>query len=128
MASSFEQLRTFSTGATRDTAQHKNDYEGFLSPIVLEAYGDYMNEHRTQPDGALRDSDNWQLGIPRDAYMKSLLRHVMDLWKLHRGWAVKPEIRGGVPQLPTKKSVLCSILFNTMGYLHELLKEEMDAA
>lgn len=117
--------RTFATGATRDTDEGKNDYEGFLSPLVIEAFGDYMTEHRVQSDGTLRDSDNWQKGIPRDAYMKSLWRHVLDLWKLHRGYQVKPEMRGGKLQYPTKRTLLCSIMFNTMGYLHELLKEEL---
>ena len=38
----------------------------------------------------------------------------------------KAEKRGGVWKVPTKKTVLCSILFNTMGYLHELLKAELE--
>ena len=58
--------------------------------------------------------------------MKSLLRHVMDLWRLHRGYPVKAEKRGGKWKVPTIKTVLCSILFNTMGYLHELLKAELE--
>ena len=118
-------LRTFSTGATRDTDEGKNDYEGFLSPLVLREFGDYMTEHRVQSDGSLRDSDNWQKGIEKDAYMKSLLRHVFDLWLLHRGYEAKPERRGGKFQTPTKRSLLCSIMFNTMGYLHELLREAL---
>jgi hypothetical protein len=117
-------MRQFATGATRDSDEGKNDYEGFLSPLVLEAYGDYMTEHRVQSDGSLRDSDNWQKGISTEAYAKSLIRHVFDFWKLHRGWKVKPELRGGTLQTPTKKTLLCAILFNTMGYLFELLKEE----
>lgn len=117
-------VRTFSTGATRDTSEGKNDYEGFLSPLVIEAYGDYMQEHQRQSDGSIRPSDNWQKGMPFDVYMKSLLRHVIDFWKLHRGYSVKAELRGGVWVLPTKRTLLCSILFNAMGYLHELLKAE----
>jgi hypothetical protein len=118
-------MRQFGTGATRDADDGKNDYEGFLSPVVIEAYGDYMHEHRKQSDGQLRDSDNWQKGMPKSQYMKSLLRHVLTAWKLHRGWEVKPEKIGGVLRVPTMKETLCAILFNTMGYLHEMLKEDL---
>jgi hypothetical protein len=118
-------VRQFGTGATRDADDGKNDYEGFLSPVVIEAYGDYMHEHRKQSDGQLRDSDNWQKGMPKSQYMKSLLRHVLTAWKLHRGWEVKPEKIGGVLRVPTMKETLCAILFNTMGYLHEMLKEDL---
>ena len=33
-------MRTFATGATRDTEVEKLDYEGFLSPVVLKAYAE----------------------------------------------------------------------------------------
>ena len=39
-------IRTFETGATRDTELGKLDYEGFLSPTVLKAYAEYLNKHR----------------------------------------------------------------------------------
>jgi hypothetical protein len=106
--------REFSTGATRDTSANKPDYEGFLSPTVLKRYGKYMNKHRLQSDGKLRDSDNWQKGIPKDVYIKSLWRHLMDLWLEHRG----SESRDGI------EDALCGLMFNSMGYLHEILKEK----
>src|SRR5947207_2764095 len=105
-------IRTFSSGATRDTDQNKPDFEGFLSPLVLTRYGDYMNMHRKQPDGSLRDSDNWQLGIPLDAYAKSGWRHFMDWWRAHRGYAVQD----------TLENILCAVIFNASGYLHTILK------
>lgn len=108
-------MRTFDTGATRDSDDTKNDYEGFLSPTVIETFGNYMTVHRKQADGKLRDSDNWQKGIPKDAYMKSLWRHFFDLWKLHRGYKCNVTI----------KEACCAILFNTQGYLHEQLKDEV---
>lgn len=107
-------MRHFNTGATRDSDEAKNDYEGFFSPIVIEAFGDYMTVHRKQADGKLRDSDNWQKGIPQDAYMKSLWRHFLDLWKLHRGYK-----SGKI----TKTEACCAILFNVQGYLYEELKK-----
>lgn len=107
-------IREFKTGATRDTDENKPDYEGFLSSIVIRRYGEYMNKHRVQPDGKLRDSDNWQRGIPKDTYMKSMFRHFMDVWFEHRGF----ESREGI------EDALCAIMFNSMGYLHEILREK----
>lgn len=43
--------------ATRDLDEEKIDYEGFLSPIVLERYAQYMHKHRNTANG-LRESDN----------------------------------------------------------------------
>ena len=106
--------RYFETGAYRDGVDGKLDYEGFLSPLVLEAFGRYMHSHRIQSDGHLRDSDNWQKGIPREQYMKSAWRHFMDLWREHRGY----DSRDGIEE------ALGGLLFNVMGYWFELLKEE----
>jgi hypothetical protein len=75
-----------------------------------------MNKHRVLPDGSLRASDNWQNGIPKDAYMKSLWRHFMEAWTAHRGWD------DGCQWIPIDEA-LCAVLFNAMGYLHEHLKE-----
>ena len=106
-------IRTFESGATRDTDENKLDFEGFLSPLVLQAYAEYMNENRVQSDGNIRASDNWQRGIPKDAYMKSGWRHFFDWWSAHRGY---PSREGMI-------KALCGLLFNVQGYLHELLKE-----
>lgn len=107
-------MRQFETGATRDSDETKDDYEGYLSPLVLRRYAEYMTKHRVQADGKLRDSDNWQRGIPREAYMKSAWRHFMDWWMWHR-WKVS---RDGVEE------ALCALMFNVMGYLHEMLRPE----
>ena len=69
-----EVIRTFNTGATRDSDEGKLDFEGFLSPLVIERYAEYLNAHRVQSDGKLRDSDNWQNGMGLSVYMKSLWR------------------------------------------------------
>lgn len=105
-------MRTFDTGATRDSDENKPDYEGFLSPLVLARYGEYMMKHQVQADGSLRSSDNWQHGIPKDAYIKSAFRHFMDWWLEHDGY----ESREGLEE------ALCALMFNVMGYLHEELK------
>ena len=112
-------MRHFGTGATRDQDTTKADYEGFISPLVTKRYGAYMNKHRIQPDGSVRASDNWTLGIPRDAYVKSLVRHVLDVQLHHRGFsdeAVDPDL----------EEVLCAVIFNASGYLYELRKAKRE--
>lgn len=109
-------MRQFSSGATRDTDTLKPNYEGFISPLVTKRYGQYMNVHRRQADGSLRDADNWQLGIPKQAYVESLVRHIEDVklhWDGYSDEAVDPDL----------ESVLCAVLFNASGLLFELLKE-----
>jgi len=112
------EVRKFNTGATRDGDKDKLDYEGFLSPLVLERYAQYLHKHRKQSDGAMRESDNWQKGIPLADYMRSMWRHLIDVWKAHRGLPVKD--RAGNPV--SLEDSLCGLLFNASGYLHELLK------
>lgn len=107
-------IRSFTTGATRDTDAGKYDYEGFLSPLVVQRFGAYMTKHRVQPDGQLRDSDNWTKGMPRRQYLKSLLRHVHDVWMIVRGW-------GAQATTPNIEDALCAVMFNAMGLLHEVL-------
>lgn len=109
-------VRTFKTGATRDTDAGKFDYEGFLSPLALERFARYMDKHRLQPDGNLRASDNWQKGIPQDQYIKSAWRHFVDWWAHHRGATAVAR--------DTREEALCALLFNVMGYLHEELNRK----
>ena len=109
-------MRTFDGGATRDTDEGKFDYEGFLSPLVLNRYAQYMNKHRVQADGGLPDSDNWQKGMPLTDYMKSGWRHFFDWWANHR--KVKSAIKEDVEES------LCALIFNASGYLFEILSEK----
>ena len=115
-------MRKFTTGATRDNDTDKLDYEGFLSPLVLERYAQFMHEHRWQVDGKIRASGNWQRGIPQEAYVKSLLRHVIVLWKLWRNLTVKSEQFGRVWRPPSIEDACCAIMFNIMGLLFERLR------
>lgn len=114
-------IRTFESGATRDKADHKNDYEGFFSPLVIRAYGDYMQKHRVQADGSIRDSDNWQHGFGFPVLMKSMWRHFVDLWTIHRGYRAF-DFDGKEVFF---RDAICGIMFNVMGYFHELLVKEM---
>ena len=104
-------MRKFKTGATRDTDDGKFDWEGFISPISMTFFAKYMHQHRMQADGTLRDGDNWQKGIPRQQYMKSLIRHIWDLWFT---WRMYPEMEDRLVDL------LSAALFNIQGMLHEI--------
>ena len=104
-----EGVRTFDSGATRDTDEGKLDFEGFLAPGVLYRFAQYMHGNRIQSDGSLRDSDNWQKGIPREQYMKSMYRHFMKVWSEHRSEFIE-----------VNEDDLCALMFNVMGYLFEM--------
>ena len=104
-------MRTFETGATRGSDKGKIDPEAALSPLVLTAYCEFIRKHRLQGSQEAREDDNWQLGIPPTSYMKSLLRHVLEAWRVHR--------YGGA-----MNDILFAVMFNTMGLLHERLKSD----
>ena len=109
-------ISKFETGGTRDTDVGKLDFEGFESPIVWKSYAQYLNKHRKTADGSLRDSDNWQNLFGEKHYdvcMKSLLRHVVDLWLQHRGFEGEQAVEDD----------LNAIIFNAKAYLFKLLKE-----
>lgn len=107
-------IRQFASGASRDSDEGKLDFEAYLSPLVLLRYAEYMKGHQVQSDGQAREGDNWQKGIPTDAYMKSLVRHVFDVWLLRRG-------KEGVATQDIE-TALCAVLFNTMGLLFNILE------
>lgn len=108
-------IRSFETGATRDGDDGKYDFDGFLSPLVLCRFAQYMHKHRKMSDGELRASDNWQLGLPVAECMKSLWRHFMDLWARHRGWIA--------PNEQELEESICAAIFNLNAILHEKLRE-----
>ena len=110
-----KEMRKFETGATRNLDDGKFDYDGFLSPLALKRFAEYMHKHRKQKDGTLRNSDNWQRGIPKEEYIKSLWRHFMEVWENHRKGDSSKKI----------EDALCAMYFNVQGYLHELLKENL---
>lgn len=110
-----EKMRVFGK-ATRDLSDNKVDFEGCLSPLVLEAFAKYMKKHENTAGGK-RESDNWQSFFGPDHYsvcIKSLLRHVHDLWMFHRGFKGRDDI----------EEALNGILFNSMAYYYKLLKEK----
>jgi hypothetical protein len=107
-------VRTFATGATRNSLGDKLQYEGYFSPLVLRARAEYMRTHQRQEDGSLRAADNWQKGIPKDALIDSGHRHFVDWWLAHRGHATQADVR----------EAICALMFNAEAYLHALLLED----
>lgn len=114
-------MRQFKSGATRDSDENKNDYDGFLDPTVIECFGNYMTKHRKQADGKLRDSNNWKKGIPISAYMKSMWRHFLDVWFIVLGYKRWDKQRN---EEITLVDALCALFFNVQGMLYEVLKNE----
>ncbi len=114
-----KEIRQFNSGATRDTVEGKLSYVRALSPIVLQRYVQYLDVHRKQSDGSMREFDNWKQGIPKEAYLDGSGRHFVAMWLLEHGFPASDN-HGPV----TLEDSLCGIIFNAMGRLHELLKEK----
>ena len=133
-------MRKFKGGAVRDIERGKIDYEGCFSPLVFHLFGEFMHKHNLRVDGKLRRCDDWQKGIPKESYVKSLWRHFLDFWSLYRGMAVYKERTDNgelthilsVPKKPVPKGweeqtiedAGSAIIFNIQGFLHEHLKEK----
>lgn len=109
-------MREYKSGATRDDAEHKIDPEGYLSPLVIKAFSEYMLRHQKTAKG-MRGSDNWQGLFGEEHYdvcAKSMWRHFLDFWMFHRGYKGRDDM----------EEALCAILFNSMAYLHKYLVEK----
>ena len=91
------EMREFSGGATRSSQDGKPEFAGFLSPIVIRRFGEYMLVHQKQEDGKLRKSDNWKKGMTRRVYVESMFRHFVDVWEEITGDTDKPAL---VPVVP----------------------------
>lgn len=104
-------MRTFDTGATRDSNDNKPSFRGFLSAPAIRRFGEYMHKHRLQADGSLRSADNWKKGMPAQEYVESGWRHWVDVWEaFDEGRYTECE------------EAACAMYFNVQGLLHELLK------
>lgn len=109
-----DDIRTFDTGATRSPLGDKLQYEGYLSPLVLQRFAQYMRKHQVQSDGNVRPADNWQKGIPLESLIDSGTRHYMDWWLHHRGY-------NGNACEPIEEA-LCALMFNVMAYLKHVME------
>lgn len=104
--------KEFDSGSTR-SAEPLEDYEGFLSPLVIREFGKYMARHRSNKKGDIRQPDNWQKGMPKARYMRSMARHFLDVWQL---WRMHP-VGDGEALL----DALCALMFNVQGMILEVL-------
>ena len=59
----------------------------------------------------LKVDDALLAGVERTGW-----RLVVECWKLHRGYDAGVDV----------EDAICGVLFNAMGYLHELLKAELE--
>ena len=112
------ELRNFDTGAIRDNDDSKINYQGALSPLVLEAYGAYIQKHSLLPDGTRRNNKNWQnlFGTHeehRQVCIESAWRHFIDLLMEHDGY----DSRDGLDE------AIGGLLFNIQAYWFSVLKE-----
>ena len=111
--------RTFQTGATRDVEDGKLDLESYDSPLVDELFGEYMLAHNSRRT-IHGTADNWQKGIPFEQYLKSLMRHLLDVRKLHDGFTATDR-RTGKPI--TLEDACCAVRFNINGMIYELARK-----
>lgn len=109
-------VRTFETGATRSPLGSKLQYSKFMDSRVIKRYCEYLNHHRVQTDGKVREPDNWKSGIPVTSYVDSMQRHYMDIWLWHQEYTV--EMSEDI------ETALCALLFNVQGLLFEVLRDE----
>lgn len=107
-------VREFATGATRSPNADKLEYSRFFDSRVMKRLAEYMNRHRTQSNGAIREPDNWKAGIPLASYTESLHRHYQDVWLWSQGY--ESEMTENIEES------LMAILFNSHGLMFELLK------
>lgn len=114
-------VEKFAGGATRSDSSDRYDPEGYFSPIAWERIAEYLQKHQVQADGSIRESDNWQKGVPAERFMRGLWRHMLHLWIRHRGY---------VPMDPNAgediEEDLCAIAWNAQGMLHFILKAKQE--
>lgn len=108
-------VRVFGTGATRSPLGNKLEYGGYLNPLVLKRYAEYMKKHQTQSDGQQRSADNWQKNIDLASLYDSKIRHDQDIWLFSRGYLAEMS--------EPIEEALCASLFNSMAILKQVLEQ-----
>ncbi len=103
-----KKVRTFTTGAIRDSEEGKEDYVETFSFTAWKRYAFYMTGKKSK-----YGAGNFKKGIPTESYEKSLLRHVQKYFenKYENG------------QIEKDEDHLSAIMFNTQGIMHN---EEME--
>lgn len=135
-------MRHFKSGATRSSSQGKYEYVGFQHPLVEHSFAKYMNKHRRQEDGKLRDSNNWWKGWGKKDTIQSLARHERDIEAIYSGLIVaKVKEKNGeyehtyyllpgdtidvnkneIVECPTEEECVNALKFNCNAYILSLL-------
>lgn len=112
--------RVFPSGAIRNNSEGKFDYSGFINPAVENSFARYMHKHREMEDGTYRNSDDWQFGIPSEELIKCLMRHIIDVHLLNRGYEVIDE-NGEKVDL---EECLNAVKFNVNAYILNLINNK----
>lgn len=99
-----KKVRSFTTGAVRDTDTDKENYVECLSFTALRRFGKYMKtQEKKYPPG------NWRKGIPIIEYEKSLMRHLQKYFaNKYEGAKLEPDV-----------DHLGAAFFNLQGIMHE---------
>lgn len=108
-------IRKFATGAIRSALGNKLEYDGYLNPLVLKRFAEYMKKHQTQPDGEQRAADNWQKNIPMASLHDSKKRHDFDVWLHLKGYSEEAT--------ETMEESLCAAIFGNMAMLKQVMEQ-----
>jgi len=102
-------VKVADTGMVREDKTNKPTYLQYFTPAVLKRYAERMKQF---PAKYGLPSDNWkQGGYPKEEYLESLMRHLVDLY-----------------DGDTSEDHAAGIMFNIVGYMHEQHLEKLNAA
>ena len=98
-----DEVRTFESGAIRDSLEGKESYVESISWLTMKRYAQYMTKAASK-----YGRGNWIKGIPAESYEDSLIRHIQKyLSNKYYGTEVEPEV-----------DHLSAALFNLQGLIH----------
>jgi hypothetical protein len=107
------EIRSFSTGAIRDSEEGKEDYIETISWSAFKRFAKYMTGKKKK-----YGEGNFKKGMPIDAYERSLMRHIQKYLenKYEDGNSEKEEDH------------LAAAWFNIQGIMHEEERAKKDSA
>lgn len=104
-------VRSFESGAIRDSEDSKEDYVETISWTAFRRYAQYMTSKKSQ-----YGSGNFKKGIPIESYERSLVRHLQKY--------MENKYEQGVVETDTDH--LSAMVFNIFGILHEQERKVKD--
>ena len=97
-------IRTFKSGAIRDSQEGKESYGETISWTAFKRYAQYMTGKKEK-----YGSGNFKKGIDIDSYEESLIRHYQKY--------MENKYEGG--NVEVNEDHMSAIVFNAMGIMHE---------